>query len=101
VDAVSSPVVASIDAACPQVYDHDATVPILVWAERRTWTGTFEGNLEAGLLLPSALLLLSFSPPDLLDDERRQHGMGTFLDRGTAGRTRPRSAPTCALYFAK
>ena len=59
-----------------QVYDHDATVGLLFRGLGRARNGSLERNIELGLLVAGAFLL--FSPPNLLDDKRGQHGVGPF-----------------------
>ena len=61
---------------CRQVYDHDATVALLVWSLGGARNGSLERNIQLGLLVTGAFLL--FSPPNLLDDKRGQHGVGPF-----------------------
>jgi hypothetical protein len=69
----------SADVVCHQVYDHDASVGALFRGLRCSGNGALEGKLETGLLVTSAVFL--FSPPDLLDNERGEHGVAPSSTR--------------------
>jgi hypothetical protein len=63
----------STDDVSHQVYDHDAAVGALFGSLRNAGNWALEGKLETRLLVASAVFL--FSPPDLLDNERGEHGV--------------------------